>query len=145
MKLIFILILFFTVNGYTKELTKVRSAYDSKNTVQKISELLNKKKITIFSTIDHQAGAKKADLALKPTTLITFGNPKLGTIFMQENQLAGYNLPMKVLVYTDKKDRTFIAYQKIKAFMKENHLKKNKEISKKISKLFSEFRSAVSI
>lgn len=38
---------------------------------------------TVFATIDQAAAATSAGLAMRPTTLIVFGNPKGGTPLME--------------------------------------------------------------
>ncbi len=55
--------------------------------------------ISIVAEVDHQANAASVDLTLNPTKIIFFGNPNLGTPLMQKNQLAGLDLPQKILVY----------------------------------------------
>ena len=142
-KLIFIAILLLSVESYAQGLTKVRSAYNNQETVKIIRAFLTKKKINIFNTIDHQDGANKVGLKLRPTTLIIFGNPKVGTNFMQKDQLVGYDLPMKVLVYTDQKNETFIAYQKTSELTEKHSLKMKRRIVKKVDKLFSGIESTV--
>ena len=65
--------------------------------------------ITVLARIDHAANAPAA-LPLRPTRLILFGNPKLGTSLMQANQTAGIDLPQKFLVYEDARGDTMIGY-----------------------------------
>ncbi|WP_233357660.1 DUF302 domain-containing protein [Haloflavibacter putidus] len=55
-----------------------------------------------MTEIDHSQNATSVDLELPPTQVIFFGNPNLGTPLMQKNQLAGLDLPQKVLFYEDK-------------------------------------------
>ena len=52
-------------------------------------------------TVDHQESAASAGFALRPTRLVAFGNPKLGTPLMQERPTAGIDLPIKFLVWED--------------------------------------------
>lgn len=56
---------------------------------------------TVFARLDHAAGAAKVDMALRPTQLLIFGNPKLGTPAMLDGQTAGLDLPLRVLAYAD--------------------------------------------
>jgi uncharacterized protein (DUF302 family) len=56
---------------------------------------------TIFATIDQAAAAKSAGLALRPTTLLIFGNPKGGTPLMDAFPLVALDLPLKLLVWED--------------------------------------------
>ena len=60
-------------------------------------------------TVDHQAGAKSVGLELRPTRLVVFGNPQLGTPLMRERPTAGIDLPLKILVWEDESGRTFVS------------------------------------
>ena len=65
----------------------------------------------VFATVDHQANAKSAGLDLPPTTVVIFGNPKIGTPLMQENPKVALDLPQKVLVWQEG-GTTMIGYLK---------------------------------
>jgi uncharacterized protein (DUF302 family) len=56
---------------------------------------------TVFARVDHAAGAASVDMDLRPTQLLIFGNPKLGTPAMLDAQTAGLDLPLRVLAYAD--------------------------------------------
>ena len=66
--------------------------------------------ISIVAQIDHQANAAANGLELRPTSVTLFGNPNLGTPLMQINQLAGIDLPQKILAWEDETGQTNIAY-----------------------------------
>ena len=55
----------------------------------------------IFARVDHAAGATKVDMELRPTEVLIFGNPMLGTPAIQDAQTAGLDLPLRVLAYAD--------------------------------------------
>lgn len=63
----------------------------------------------MVAKLDHAANAQKAGLPLRPTRLLIFGNPALGTPLMRAAQTAAIDLPQKMLAYTDASDRTFVA------------------------------------
>ncbi len=60
--------------------------------------------------IDHAEHARKKGLTLRPTELILFGNPEIGTLLMQERQLAASNLPMKLLAWENAQGQVRIAH-----------------------------------
>ncbi|TXE07368.1 DUF302 domain-containing protein [Gelidibacter salicanalis] len=64
--------------------------------------LTKNENIGIVQEIDHAKNAVSVQMELPPTKVILFGNPKLGTPLMQKNQLAGLDLPLKVLFYEDR-------------------------------------------
>lgn len=61
---------------------------------------------SIAFTVDHGAAANNAGIELRPTRLAVFGNPNLGTPFMQERPTAGVDLPLKILVWEDESGKT---------------------------------------
>ena len=93
----------------TKLVTKP-SAYSVSVTLDRLSKMLTSKGITVFTRVDHAAGAKKAGLDLPPTELLIFGNPKLGTPLMQSNRAIGADLPMKALAWEDKDGKVYLSY-----------------------------------
>ena len=58
--------------------------------------------------------------SLRPTQLIIFGNPKLGTPLMESNQKIGLDLPMKALIYQASDNKTYISYTS-PAFLAKRH------------------------
>jgi uncharacterized protein (DUF302 family) len=68
------------------------------------------KNITIFAVIDHAAGASQAGLALRPTMVLIFGNPRAGTPLMQSSQTVGLDLPLKILIWEDASGAVWLSY-----------------------------------
>jgi uncharacterized protein (DUF302 family) len=64
----------------------------------------------VFARIDHAAGAARVGLTLPPTEVIIFGNARGGTPLMQSVQTVGIDLPLKVLVWRDASDKTWLSY-----------------------------------
>merc|ERR1712183_794335 len=69
--------------------------------VELIKSKLEEKGFNIFTTVDHSTNAAGVGLELRPTTVIIFGNPNVGTKLMQCAQEYAIDLPQKVLVYED--------------------------------------------
>ncbi len=86
------------------------SAHSVTATLDRLQKVLESKGITIFTRIDHAAGAKKVGQDLPPTQLLVFGNPKLGTPLMQSNRAIGLDLPMKALAWQDADGKVFLTY-----------------------------------
>ncbi len=59
--------------------------------------------------IDHQANAASAGLELGPTRVVAFGNPNLGTPLMVEQPTAGFDLPLKFLVWEQADGQVVVA------------------------------------
>jgi uncharacterized protein (DUF302 family) len=81
-----------------------------KETIDALATALEAKGVKVVARIDHAAGAKTAGMELRPTEVIIFGNPKLGTPLMQADQRAGLDLPMKVLAWQDESGKVFVTY-----------------------------------
>ena len=62
----------------------------------------------IAFTVDHQAGADSVGVELRPTRLVVFGNPSLGTPLMQRRPTSGIDLPLKILVWEDDDGQTLV-------------------------------------
>lgn len=86
------------------------SKFGPADTVARIRSALAEAKVPVFATVDHAANAQGADLQLRPTTVITFGNPKVGTKLMNETQAIGLDLPLRMLVWQDARGRTWVGY-----------------------------------
>ena len=67
----------------------------------------------LFATIDHAAAAASVDLSMPPTTVLVYGNPKVGTPLMLASPAAALDLPLRVLVRADADGRTFVAFHPI--------------------------------
>ena len=68
------------------------------------------KGMTVFARIDHAAGAAEVGLTLAPAELIIFGNARGGTPLMQSVQTVGIDLPLRVLVWQDTANKTWLSY-----------------------------------
>ncbi|HTT83780.1 MAG TPA: DUF302 domain-containing protein [Rhizomicrobium sp.] len=91
-------------------LITIESRRGPRDTVERLVAEIGAKGLTIFARIDHAAGAAEAGLALRPTELVIFGNAKGGTPLMQRGQTIGIDLPLKMLVWQDADDRTWLSY-----------------------------------
>lgn len=89
--------------------------------------------LKIVAELDHSENAKKADMELRPTKIIMFGNPKLGTPLMKTNQEIGIDLPQKMLVYEDEKADVYVVYNDPVSLAKSHNINEQEEILNKIS------------
>ena len=91
-------------------LIHLESKHSVDETLQRLRLLLEEKKIMIFTLIDHSGEAAKAGLAMRPTKLLIFGNPKGGTPLMQAAPTVAIDLPLKALVWQDVGGNTWVSY-----------------------------------
>ena len=91
-------------------LTAVASRYGHTDTVDRATAAIAALGMTVVARIDHAGAAAKAGLELRPTEVLFFGNPKAGTPLMQAAQTMGIDLPLKILIWRDEQDKTWLAY-----------------------------------
>jgi uncharacterized protein (DUF302 family) len=91
-------------------LVSVPSQHSVAATADKLENALNAKGMTVFARIDHSQGAEKAGLSLRPTQVVIFGNPKVGTPLMNCAQSAAIDLPQKALIHEDASGKVWLSY-----------------------------------
>jgi len=121
----------------------VLSPFSHSRTVRKIIKTIKDKGLTHFLSIDHHKGAKKIGKSLRPTTLIIFGNPKVGTLLMEEDQSIGIDLPLKILVLENEKGDVEVSYKRPSNFKADYNLEAKKEVLKKMDKALYSIASSV--
>lgn len=91
-------------------LVNIQSAHAVAQTADRMEALLKEKGMRIFIRINHAAGAQKAGIALRPTELIVFGNPKVGAPLMARQQSIAIDLPQKMLIWEDAAGKVWLTY-----------------------------------
>lgn len=82
-------------------IVRVKSAYPFDETIVRLKQDVAAKGIVFFSAVDQAKLAADAGIRLNPSTLLTFGNPPLGTLFITANPNAGLDWPVRLLVTQD--------------------------------------------
>jgi uncharacterized protein (DUF302 family) len=103
-------------------LIKVRSAYTMDETIARIRNDVAAKGIMFFQAVDQSALAAKAGIALRPSTLLEFGNPPLGAQFLTSNPYAGLDWPVRVLVLQDGAGNVWAAYTDFAWIARRHHI-----------------------
>ena len=80
---------------------RVRSAVPMAEAISRIRADIASKGIKFFSEIDQSKLAADAGIKLRPSTLLVFGNPPLGTQFITSNPNAGLDWPVRLLLTQD--------------------------------------------
>ena len=91
-------------------IVKVKSAYSMDETITRVKQDIASKGIMFFSAVDQSKLAADAGINLRPSTLLIFGNPPLGTLFIKANPVAGLDWPVRLLVFQDEKGDVWTAY-----------------------------------
>ena len=92
-------------------LVHVKSAHDAATTIDRLAAAVEGAGAKVFARVDHAGGAAKIGEALRPTVMLMFGNPKLGTPLLQETQKMGLDLPLRAVAWTDDDGATFLTYR----------------------------------
>lgn len=91
-------------------IVKVKSAYSFDETITRLKGDIEKKGIVFFSAVDQAKLGAGANIVLKPSTLLVFGNPPLGIQFLTSNPNAGLDWPVRLLVNQDDKGQVWAVY-----------------------------------
>ena len=89
---------------------KVRSAYPMAETIAKLKADIAAKGIKFFDEIDQAKLAGDTGIKLRPSTLLVFGNPPLGTQFITAKPDAGLDWPVRLLVFENEHGEVWLAY-----------------------------------
>jgi uncharacterized protein (DUF302 family) len=82
-------------------IVRVKSAVPMAEAITRIKADIAGKGIKFFTEIDQSKLAADAGIKLRPSTLLVFGNPPLGTQFITSNPNAGLDWPVRLLLTQD--------------------------------------------
>lgn len=123
-------------------LVTVKSHHDVSSTADRLESALQEKGMTVFARVNHDEAAWKINKKLRPTQLVIFGNPKIGTLLMQCQQTAAIDLPQKALVWEDDSGDVWLAYNDPKYISERHELDECADVSTKISQVLANFANA---
>jgi uncharacterized protein (DUF302 family)/uncharacterized membrane protein YidH (DUF202 family) len=86
------------------------SRHSVDQTVQKLTNILQSKGVTLFALVDHSGEAEKVGMKMPSTKLLIFGSPKAGTPLMLAAPSVAIDLPLKILVAEDSQGKVWISY-----------------------------------
>ena len=120
----------------------VRSEFDVQETANRLEHILNEKGMTIFQRVKHSDGAANVGVELRPTELIIFGNPKVGSPLMQCQQSVAIDLPQKALIREDSDGQVWISYNDPRYLERRHEITGCEEVIAKIEKALSGITAA---
>lgn len=101
-------------------IVEIASTHSVAVTLQKLTQILNAKGVTLFAVIDHSGEAEKVGMKMPPTKLLIFGNPKAGTPVMLAAPSIAIDLPLKILIREDEQGKVWISYNSAE-YLQERH------------------------
>lgn len=114
-----------TLPAFAADIVHKISPHSVSITMDRLQAAVEGAGATVFARVDHAGGAASVDLELRPTELLIFGNPKLGTPAMLDNQTAGLDLPLRVLAYADAEGIVHVTYHAPASFAQTHGLPAN--------------------
>src|SRR5215470_17260660 len=96
--------------GADNGIENVASNHSVAETIDRLESLAKSKQLTVFARIDFSGDAAKAGLAMPPSQMLIFGNPKAGTPLMQAVPTVAIDLPLKALAWQDGEGRVWLSY-----------------------------------
>ena len=91
-------------------IVRIKSAYSMPETIKRLKKDVADKGIMFFDEIDQQRLAANARIKIGPSVLLVFGNPPLGTQFLEANPYSGLDWPVRMLVYRDAQGAVWVAW-----------------------------------
>ena len=124
-------------------IVKFKSAYSLPETIERMKKDIAAKGIKFFDEIDQAKLAADAGVTLLPSTLLVFGNPPLGTLFITSDPDAGLDWPVRLLVYQDAKGNVWVAYTDFAWIARRHGITNRKKEFKMASEVISSITSTV--
>lgn len=93
-----------------KGITGKPSNHSVDQTVEKLKNILQSKGVTLFALVDHSGEAEKVGMKMRPTKLLIFGNPQVGTPLMLAAPSSAIDLPLKILIWEDDQGKVWVSY-----------------------------------
>jgi uncharacterized protein (DUF302 family) len=92
-------------------MTCFESCYSVGTTMDRLEAHVKSRGAAIAQRVDHAAAAKKAGLELRPTEVVIFGNPEVGTQLMRSRQGAALDLPLRVTAWQDERGNVRVGWR----------------------------------
>lgn len=91
------------------------SPYPVPQTLDRLEAALLAAGFKVMARVDHSGHAEHAGLDLRPTQVLLFGKPALGTRLMQADQTLAIDLPSKALAWQDADGTVRLGYRDLRA------------------------------
>jgi CubicO group peptidase (beta-lactamase class C family)/uncharacterized protein (DUF302 family) len=91
----------------------LESCYPVGTTADRLAAFLRAKGIEVVARIDHAAAARKKGPTLRPTEVLVFGNPAVGTHLMLSRPSVALELPLRVVVWQEADGTVWAGYHDV--------------------------------
>lgn len=127
----------------TESLVIKPSAYTFDETLSKLRQAIQDMGINLVAEVDHAKAAADKGLELRPTHVLVFGNPLVGTNLMQADQRTGLDLPLKLLVWQDEYGQVYLSYRHPNELKRDYTLREQQAVLDKMGMVFEKLAAVV--
>ena len=120
----------------------VQSPHDVATTIDKLTAVLEEKGMNVFGRVNHSQNAQNVDLELRPTEVLIFGNPKIGTPLMNCAQSVALDLPQKMLAWQDEAGNVYLGWNDPMYLKSRHSIEGCDEVLGKVSDALANFAKA---
>ncbi len=139
------LLLLGTAAGAADGLVTVKSAHKVSQTMDRLEAAARDAGLVVFARVNHGEQAGRVGMGLRPTELLIFGSPKVGTLLMQSNQRIGIDLPLRALVWEDSNGKVWLGYLPAARLLKRYGVKNRAEVQTKMTGLLATLAQAATM
>lgn len=125
-------------------IVRLKSAVPLQEAAARIKADVAAKGIKFFSEIDQAKLAADAGIKLRPSTLLVFGNPPLGTQFITSNPNAGLDWPVRLLLTQDDNGDVWAVWTDFEWIAKRHNIKDRVEQFKMATSVVNSIASTIS-
>jgi uncharacterized protein (DUF302 family) len=124
-------------------IVRVKSTYPFDETIDRIKHDVAAKGIMFFFAVDQSKLASEAGIKLRPSTLLVFGNPALGSQFITSNPNAGIDWPVRLLVTEDEAGTVWTVYNDFQSVARRHGIMDRDAAFQKASEVITSITSSV--
>jgi uncharacterized protein (DUF302 family) len=124
-------------------IVQVKSAHPFTDTIDRIKQDVAAKGIMFFFTVDQSKLASEAGIKLRPSTLLVFGNPALGSQFITSNPNAGIDWPVRLLVTEDETGAVWTVYNDFQSIARRHGITDRGAAFQKAAEVITSITSSV--
>ena len=120
--------------AWRRGLVFVKSPHNAEETFERLQKVIeDAEPLNVLFKLEHDVNAANIGLKLRPTKLIVFGNPALGTPLIQSKRSIGLDLPQKFLVFENSRGNVYVVYNDPHFIAARHKVKGNQEQLDKIA------------
>jgi uncharacterized protein (DUF302 family) len=125
-------------------LVVIQSAHPFGETERRLIQAIEAAGLKVAARVDHEANAKSVGLQLPPTALLLFGNPRAGTVLMEQQRAIGIDLPLKMLIWEDE-GKIKLAYNDPAYLGRRHGIDGNTPVLAQVSQALRKFAAAATV